>query len=100
MSYYPMDYSMRNPGTPGWQFSPVPGWGANPEAAGPRRIGIGADARVATDIEGRYAQTSYGMVAAASAGSVLFGVFLGYVAGKRAQKKITANRSRRLRLRR
>jgi hypothetical protein len=98
MSYYMMDYSMTNPGTPGWQFAPVPGWGANPLAAGPRRVGVGQDngTRTAADIEGRYAQTSWGMVAAVGAGALLFGVFLGYVAGKRAQKKLTANRRRRL----
>lgn len=105
MSYYQMDYSMTNPGTPGWQFAPVPGWGANPAAAGPRRVGVGGcgcgggvgqDTRVATDIEGRYNQTSYGMVAAVGAGALLLGVFLGYVAGKKAQKKMTANRRRKL----
>lgn len=103
MSYYMMDYSMTNPGTPGWQFAPVPGWGANPQAAGPSRVGVGCscagpvgqDTRVATDIEGRYNQTSYGMVAAVGAGALLLGVFLGYVAGKRAQKKLTSNRRRR-----
>ncbi len=91
MSYYMMDYSMTNPGTPGWQFAPVPGWGVNPAAAGPRRVGVGQDARTAPDLEGRYSQTSYGMVAAVGAGALLLGVFLGYVAGKRAQKRTTAN---------
>ena len=41
MSYYKMDYSMTNPGTPGWQDSPVPGWGINPMTAGPARVGVG-----------------------------------------------------------
>jgi hypothetical protein len=98
MSYYMMDYSMTDPGTPGWQFAPVPGWGVNPAAAGPRRVGVGllgfgqdTGARTVTDIEGRYSQTSYGMVAAVGAGALLLGVFLGYVAGKRAQKRTTAN---------
>lgn len=101
MSYYMMDYSMTDPGTPGWQFAPVPGWGVNPAAAGPRRVGVGLlgfgqdeGARTVTDIEGRYSQTSYGMVAAVGAGALLLGVFLGYVAGKRAQKKLTANAAR------
>lgn len=55
--------------------------------------GFGQDngGRVATDIEGRYAETSWGMVAAVGAGALLMGVFLGYVAGKRAQKRTTAN---------
>jgi len=105
MSFYKMNYSMTDPGTPGWQFAPVPGWGMNPAAAGPRRVGVGCncatpmgqdDTRTATDIEGRYKQTSYGMVAAAGAGALLVGVFLGYVAGKRAQRKVTANRRRQL----
>lgn len=94
MSYYSMDYSMTDPGTPGWQFAPVPGWGANPLAAGPRRVGVGLgeEIRTAADIEGAYRQTSWGMVAAVGAGALLFGVFLGYVAGKRA-KRATPNRS-------
>lgn len=101
MSYYQMDYSMTNPGTPGWQFAPVPGWGANPAAAGPARVGmgcpggcrggVGEEPRTATDIQGRYSQTSYGVVASVGAGALLLGVFLGYLAGKRAKKRATPN---------
>jgi len=93
-------YAMTNPGTPGWQFAPVPGWGINPAAAGPPRVGVGAhpapiyqaavnafgqDTRTATDIETRYKQTSWGVVAASSAAGLLLGVFLGYVAGKKSK---------------
>lgn len=84
MSYYMMDYSMTNPGTPGEQFAPVPGWGMNPAAAGPRRVGVGQE-RTAEDIEGRYQQTSWGVVAASTAGGILLGLFLGYVAGRKAR---------------
>ncbi len=91
MSYYMMNYSMTNPGTPGESTAPVPGWGMNPAAAGPRRVGIGQ--RAAEDIEGRYKQTSWGMVAAAGAGGVALGLFLGYLAGQR--KRMTPNRRRR-----
>ena len=34
----------QNPPQPfleGWQYSPVPGWGANPQVAGPQRLGVG-----------------------------------------------------------
>lgn len=44
MSYYgvTMDmYRVPNAGTPGWNLSPVPGWGINPLRAGPPRIGVG-----------------------------------------------------------
>jgi hypothetical protein len=113
-----MDYGMTNPGTPGWQFAPVPGWGMNPAAAGPARVGVGlsaehatqvdlmppqasangmgcpclgvgAETRVATDVETQYRQTSWGMLAAVAAGALAMGVFLGYAAGKRA--KVTPN---------
>lgn len=42
-SYYalPQDaYQVPNPGTPGWQLAPVPGWGINPFVAGPRRVAV------------------------------------------------------------
>jgi len=49
MSYYTLPnnglsksyYQQWEPGTPGWQSAPVPGWGMNPLRAGPRRIGVG-----------------------------------------------------------
>ena len=134
MSFYPMDYGATNPGTPGWQFSPVPGWGMNPAAAGPSRVGVGLSAEhpdhirldmppqasangmgmmppqasangfgcpclgvgqvVAPDIEGRYKQTSWGMLAAVAAGALAVGVFLGYTAGKR-KRGLSANPTRR-----
>lgn len=90
MSYYMMNYSMTNPGTPGERFAPVPGWGMNPAAAGPRRVGVGQDDRAAADIEDRYRQTSWGVVAATAAGGLLLGVFLGYLA--RGRKGLTPNR--------
>lgn len=135
MSYYRMDYGMTNPGTPGWQFAPVPGWGMNPAAAGPPRVGVGNAAetpmvvqgevpmppfapangvlgaghaiplnafgqdneRTATDIEGRYKQTSWGLVAAVGAGALLLGLFLGYVAKRSLRanrRRLTTNRRR------
>jgi hypothetical protein len=42
-------YRMLPEGTPGWQFAPVPGWGANPLRAGPPRVGVGADEPVTID---------------------------------------------------
>lgn len=41
MSIFEPDYSMTNPGTPGWEQAPIPWWGQNPMAAGPRRVGVG-----------------------------------------------------------
>lgn len=61
-------------------------------------LGLGQEARSAPDIEGRYQQTSWGMVAAVAAGAVALGVFLGYAAGKRA--KLRPNTHRRSRSRR
>lgn len=93
MSYYMMDYSMTDPGTPGHQFAPYPSWGMNPAAAGPRRVGVGADSRTADNTSDAYKQTSWGVVAAASAGGIALGVLLGYLAAKR--KSMRPNRSRR-----
>jgi len=100
MSYYMMDYSANNPGTPGWQFAPVPGWGANPAAAGARRVGVGQDARTAPDLSEQYEKTSYGMVAAVGAGALMLGVFLGYQAGKRSKMRANQARKRTRRRRR
>lgn len=41
MSIFEPDYSMTDPGTPGWEQAPIPWWGQNPMAAGPRRVGVG-----------------------------------------------------------
>jgi hypothetical protein len=39
-----MQSYFQNPPQPfldGWQHAPVPGWGANPQVAGPARVGVG-----------------------------------------------------------
>ena len=75
MSYYGMTDSMYRPppaGTPGWQLAPVPGWGMNPERAGPPIIatnGTGDQYRTMTD----------GHVAMAAAGGMFVGWWLAYV---------------------
>lgn len=38
------------PYLPGWQLSPVPGWGNNPANAGPRRIAVGSETPLPIDL--------------------------------------------------
>lgn len=39
MPYYSM-YRTKPAGTPGWPLAPVPGWGVNPERAGPAWLAL------------------------------------------------------------
>lgn len=75
MSYYGMSDSMYRsppPATPGWQFAPVPGWGANPERSGPPIIATGA----AGD---QYVTRTDGDIALGAAAGMFVGWFLAYV---------------------
>lgn len=105
MSFYnvPMDdYQMPPAGTPGWQFAPVPGWGTNPDRAGPLRVGVGAmyssgivptnqavlpryapldgcGCRPMGELESEgYRETTYGHVALAAAGGIAVGILFGF----------------------
>jgi len=96
MSYYPMDYSMTNPGTPFWWNAPMPTWGTNPMTAGPQRVGVGGcgcgspvgqEPRVAEDVEAKYQQATWGHVTLGVAGGLIMGLVIGHVAGRRAEKR-------------
>ena len=95
MSYYAMDYSMTDPGTPFWWNAPRPSWGSNPMAAGPRRVGVGGcgcgapigQTRVAEDVEAKYQQASWGHVALGVAGGLILGLLIGHVAGRKSAEK-------------
>ena len=75
MSYYGMTDSMYRPpapATPGWQFAPVPGWGANPERSGPPVIATAGTGD-------KYRTMTEGHVALGAAAGIFVGWFLGYV---------------------
>jgi hypothetical protein len=102
MSYYPMNYSMTDPGTPFWWNAPVPSWGMNPMAAGSRRVGVGAlgrcgcaavgqDPRVAEDTAAKYEHATWGHVAFAAAGGLVVGLVIGHFAGKRSKTAMRRN---------
>lgn len=105
MSYYNLtenDYQPPNPGTPGHQLAPVPGWGVNPLRAGPRRLAANGVGRVPIrSIVARYApinsmgsttsdkQGQEGTVAIAAAGGVFLGWMLAWVywSNKKSRKR-------------
>lgn len=92
MSYWNVpdaDYHELPVATPGWQDAPVPGWGINPFRAGPRRVGLGGGipgeddflphyAALGLDPETEYRETSWGVVAGATAGGIMLGILFGY----------------------
>lgn len=84
------DYHELAVATPGWQNAPVPGWGINPLRAGPPRVGIGGGsipgeddflphyAALGADPEAAYKETSWGVVAGATAAGIMLGILFGY----------------------
>ncbi len=75
MSYYGMSNDMYRsppPATPGWQYAPVPGWGANPDRSGPPRIAM-------SGLGDQYRTMTEGHVALGAASGVFVGWFLAYV---------------------
>lgn len=102
MSYYMQKFIPLEAGTPGWQFAPVPGWGVNPAAAGPPRIGVGCatgrcagmGAETATT-EASYKQATWGEVLLAGAGALIVGVLIGWVAHTASKPKRMAQNRRR-----
>jgi hypothetical protein len=125
----PSDYFEGPAGTPGWADAPVPGWGINPFRAGPVRVGVdglgsvlGATLGVLGDayqsgsviwndavlpryapIDGlgtdQYKETSWGMTALVSAGSIGLGLLFGYAwwGAQKSARSVTPNRRRHMR---
>ncbi len=89
MSYYQYEYGWTQPGAPGWQNCPVPGWCVNPLAAGPRMIAIGEDESPEDDDT-----VSTGAALLVGSGALLVGIFLGWMAGKDAPRAYRLNPSR------
>ena len=73
--------------SPFWWAAPVPMWGINPGAAGPRLVGLGCGegcgctgcAGVGAD--DAYHQVGWGTVALVGAGALVVGILIGYTAG-------------------
>ncbi len=100
MSYYalpndgmfPGYYEPIDPGTPGWQDAPVPGWGANPLRSGPDRVGVGSSIPLEDAVLPEYARVgelpgskdpAWGLVAGAGAGGILLGLAFGWMNWKK-----------------
>jgi len=78
--------------TVGWKDAPVPGWGINPLRAGPPRVALNGGSipdeddflphytpvGLGEDPEAAYKETSWGVVAGATAGGIMLGVVFGY----------------------
>lgn len=98
MSYYGTPerqyYVMPPEGTPGWQFAPVPGWGKNPDRAGPPRVGVGGcacgpvgedeDEDVEIEVE---EEPDWGPVVIGVGAGLLVGLVLGHAAGKKSRAR-------------
>lgn len=118
MSYHPASYLTTRPGQAViWAVNPEPHLAANPQAAGPRRVGVGryfGDDYDTAAVNGLgcaggcggrlgaagddYAETSWGMVAMVAAGALLTGLIVGWAAkGASAapKRRYRSNRRRR-----
>ena len=57
----------------GWQYEPVPGWGANPRVAGPGRLGVGAMAPIRAEaLPALRRYETYGAGAAGKSNTMLY----------------------------
>jgi hypothetical protein len=102
-SYYglqPAYYEEFQPGTPwhqmapGWSIAPVPGWGANPNLRGPKRVGVSGDSPSWGSPIGILA----GLTLVAAFGYWLYINTRGYESNKprrRRKRKLRSNRYRR-----
>lgn len=96
-SYETVPESMYQPpwsGTPGWSLAPVPGWGTNPERAGPSVLAMSGNVPARsivsnwTPVSGdSESAANEGYIALAAAAGIFFGWFAAWTYFRTKKKK-------------